>query len=147
MADVLAPHAPGSTDTSPLRDLIRMAVRQFGDTAATNADADLHLLMIQFANRIIDEVRPHPYWTGSRALPYLKSLDEKTLVPDVIMIYGLTALYGAQQNSAKMGFELSDYYRVLNSKLYEAWSLANLGSVNARPELKPTELSDGTQVE
>lgn len=103
---------------SPLRALVIAALKRFGDFSAGTTSGEVMAMFIEFANRIIEDVRVHPYWTGGD-ISYYTSVDESRPIPDLIMIDGLVAHYAAQQGSQKAQIFSPLFYRNMNQILYE----------------------------
>jgi hypothetical protein len=114
MASNVAPHV--TDEYSDLQTLAAQAIRLYGDQAPESTDASLMLLMVLFANQIVEDVRRHPYTTG--AIDYYKSLTDRRAIPDMIMITGLAAKYAQQQQSQRAQGFTGQYYSVLNSVLW-----------------------------
>jgi hypothetical protein len=101
----------------PLETLIMSAIRRFGDYHPDTIDGDTVLMMIEFANEILEEIRNHPYWDATVLDDYISSTDARE-VPDRIMIAGLQAKYAEQQASEKMQVLMGNYYRTMNQTLW-----------------------------
>lgn len=105
---------------SPLQDLIVQALRRFGDYAAGGAPGDLVLMMLEFANRVIDEVRAHPYGSALVDTPYYTDPTQHRPIPDNLMKSGLLYYYAIQQSSAKAQSYGQDFIRDMNRELWLA---------------------------
>lgn len=103
---------------APLDALIVRALRRMGDFSPGSVDAQLILLMVDFANQIIDEVRAHPYWTGEEVSYYEHPTDWRA-IPDGIIVSGLAYHYAAQQGSQKAAGFGPQYIRDLNRGLWQ----------------------------
>lgn len=144
MTDTTAPHVAAGGENAPLSELIRQGLALMGDASSKRSTGDLELLMLFFANQIVDEVRAHPYWDGT-AIPYYVSTTDKREIPDTIIVTGLSAKYATQQVSQKAAALLngpSGYYKTLNRKLLEL----KVG-LNATFEMRPIEQADGSVAE
>lgn len=107
--------APG--DYTPLQDLMLRALRQYGEMHPGTLDGDLVLLMLDFANEIVEEVRAHPY-SQMPNLDYYTSATETRPIPDNIVRLGLVYRYALQQHSKKAESYGPQYYKALNATLY-----------------------------
>lgn len=97
---VQKPFAAGRGDHSPLENLVRSALVRAGNFSPSRVDGEVMMLMIELANRVIEDIRQHPYWEGGD-IDYYNDITEIRAVPDMIMIDGLTAHYFIQQGSEK----------------------------------------------
>jgi hypothetical protein len=104
-------------DYAPLETLAFKALRIYGDFNPGTVDGDVMAMFLDFANRIIDEIRAHPYWDGS-ALDYYKHQSEKRPIPDHLVIAGLLAKYAEQQFSEKYQVYAPAYARTMNQLLW-----------------------------
>lgn len=103
---------------STLSMLIIKALRRFGDFNPGTVEGETNLMLMDFANEIIEDIRLHPYWDGS-VLNYYIHLEEKRPIPDQVVVNGLMFKYAEQQASDKTrGYE-AKYFRSLNMYLYE----------------------------
>lgn len=102
---------------TPLNDLMMSALRRYGDFHPGTASADVKLMLLEFANLVIDDIRAHPYFSDE--LDYYKSPTETRAVPDRIIIAGLLMHYAAQQISDKFSLYSTNYYKVLNGALWD----------------------------
>ena len=103
---------------SPLSALIKSAVRRMGDFADNAAEADVNLMMLEFANRVVEDVRVHPYWQNGE-LHYYDHQSDVRSIPDMIVLDGLTYHYALQQGSKKAEYYSRLYLRSLNTVLYQ----------------------------
>ena len=118
-------HAPTITDgRAPLEVLIMSALRQFGDFHPDTIDGDTVLMMIEFANDILEEIRNHPYWDDTVLDDYVSSTDVRP-VPDRIIRTGLLAMYALQQGSDKGPYLEKKYFRALNQSLWQRLNMTN----------------------
>lgn len=122
------PHV--TNDYAPLEDLIFKALRRFGDMHPGTVDGDVNLMMVEFANDIIDEVNAHPYRDDADPISYYDALQDRRAIPDNVIVNGLLYHYAFQQASAKAELYRARYYRTLNQTLY----IDKYGS--GRPELQ-----------
>mgnify|MGYP001408043027 FL=1 len=75
------------------------------------------MMMIELANRVVEEVRKHPYWLGGD-INYYNDPTESRDIPDMVMIDGLTAHYLLQQGSDKAMVFLQIYQSNLTDTLF-----------------------------
>ena len=76
MADTTATTATYTSNTnphirdknSPLSVLIMQTLRRYGDFHPGTVDGDVMLMMMEFANTIIDDIRQHPYHDTTKPL-------------------------------------------------------------------------------
>ena len=97
---VQKPFAAGREKFSPLEDLVRSALVRAGNFSPSRIDGEVMMMMIELANRVVEDVRKHPYWNGGD-LDYYNDPTEFRAIPDMIMIDGLTAHYLIQQGSER----------------------------------------------
>tara|TARA_R110000764_G_scaffold8677_3_gene28745 strand:- start:5385 stop:5855 length:471 start_codon:yes stop_codon:yes gene_type:complete len=107
-------------DYSPLRELIKRAIRRFGDFSAASIDGDVELMFIEFANQIVDDYTEHPYYDGRENVGYYTSADECRAIQDPIILSGLIAHYSFQQASEKTQGYQALYYKTLNQLMWKA---------------------------
>jgi hypothetical protein len=119
MAASLSPHLTSGAN-SPLSALLRRALVQYGDMAASTSEGDVALLMLDFANQIIEDVREHPYFDNAPVLQYYESLEDTRPVADSLVIAGLLAKYAAWNSSEKANNLEARYFMKLNSQMYYA---------------------------
>ena len=134
-ASVQKPFVAGKEKFSPLEDLVRSALVRAGNFSPSRIDGEVMMMMIELGNRVIEDVRKHPYWTGGE-LDYYNDPTEFRAIPDMIMIDGLVAHYLIQQGSEKAIMFLKLYQSLMTDIL-----LTRQGS-NKRYELKPFEYSN-----
>lgn len=103
---------------SPLESLITDAFERFGNMSADTLDGNIKRIMLRYANKIIDDIRIHPYSSTPR-LDYYTSQQETRPVPDEIMISGLTYHYAKWQDSAKSRLLYPEYIQTMNQLLYQ----------------------------
>lgn len=134
-ASVQKPFAAGREKFSPLEDLVRSALTRAGNFSPSRIDGEVMMMMIELANRVIEDARKNPYWGGGE-IDYYNDPTQWRPIPDMVMIDGLTAHYLIQQGSEKaMVFlkmyqaNLSDtlHHRVYGNKSYE-FSVTDGGS-------------------
>ena len=117
-SDNLTPHLQDGA-TSRLEDLSRMVFRRYGDFSASTVEAEALSMMIELANMVVDDVRMHPYSsTALQATPYYMSMQERSIVPDNIMVAGLLFYYAEQQGSERMGTYGPKFARTMNQELW-----------------------------
>lgn len=112
----LNPHREAD-DSSELSALMSSALRRFGDFAPGSGSSDLRLMMIEFANQVVDDIRMHPYWDGVE-IPYYEHETDHRPIDDNVVIAGLLFRYAEQQGSAKYQLFGPGYYRTLNQSLW-----------------------------
>jgi hypothetical protein len=105
-------------DFSPLSQLIQQSLRRYGNFAPGTIDGETKLMLLEFANDTIEDLRMHPYW-DNKEITYYKSLEDKRPIPDEIIKTGLVYYYAAQQDSSKVQTNGGAYYRRMNQMLYE----------------------------
>lgn len=116
--DVLTPHISGD-NTSRLEDLSRMVFRRYGDFSASTIEAEALSMMIELANMVVDDVRMHPYAsTTMQSVPYYHAMQERSVIPDNIMVAGLLFYYSEQQGSERVGSYGPKYARTMNQELW-----------------------------
>ena len=103
---------------SPLSTLVFQALRRFGDFNATTVSGDVMMMMIEFANEVIDDIRQHRYYVGSPVLDYYLSVDDVRPVNDSIIRAGLLFRYAAQQGSEMMERYAPAYWKTLNQHMW-----------------------------
>jgi len=121
---------------SPLNTLAMQALRRFGDYAPGTVDGDVMLMFIEFANMVIDDIRMHAYRDTTIELDYYDSQNDSRAIEDIIIVSGLLYHYSMQQMSEKAQFYQANYFRTLNSKLWE--------SLNGNTKIKMRIVDDGT---
>lgn len=115
---VQKPFAAGTGNFTPLENLVRSALVRAGNFSVSRVDGEVMMMMIELANRVVEDVRQHPYWTGGD-IDYYADITESRAIPDMIMIDGLTAHYFIQQGSEKAMVFLQLYQAGLNNILHE----------------------------
>ena len=115
---VQKPFAAGRGDHSPLENLVRSALVRAGNFSPSRVDGEVMMLMIELANRVIEDIRQHPYWEGGD-IDYYNDITEIRPIPDMIMIDGLTAHYFIQQGSEKAMVFLQLYQANMANVLHE----------------------------
>jgi hypothetical protein len=113
---VQKPFAAGREKFSPLEDLVRSALVRAGNFSPSRIDGEVMMMMIELANRVVEDVRKHPYWNGGD-LDYYNDPTEFRAIPDMIMIDGLTAHYLIQQGSEKAVMFLQLYQALMTDIL------------------------------
>ena len=102
---------------SPLEELIMQALRRHGEFTPSTVDGDVSLMMLEFANEVLEEINSHPYWTGLQLDPYI-SIQDAREVPDNIIVLGMLFHYAIQQHSSKAQAASEKYFRTMNQTLY-----------------------------
>lgn len=116
--DSLTPHIQDGA-TSRLEDLSRMVFRRYGDFSASTIEAEALSMMIELANMVIDDVRMHPYAsTTMQATGYYTSMQERSIIPDNIMVAGLLFYYAEQQGSERTAAYGPKFARTMNQELW-----------------------------
>lgn len=109
------PHLQG--EHSPLEDLCRRALRRYGDLAPDTVDGETIMMFLDFANETIEDLRAHPYW-DMPSIDYYVSTQDIRPIPDNVIISALLFRYALQQGSQKAQTYGPQYYRTLNTTLY-----------------------------
>ena len=115
---VQKPFAAGRNKFSPLEDLVRSALVRAGNFSPSRIDGEVMMMFIELANRVVEEVRRHPYWTGED-IDYYNDPTQNRPINDLVMIDGLTAHYFIQQGSDKAMVFLQLYQANLTDPLLE----------------------------
>lgn len=115
---VQKPFAAGREKFTPLENLVRSALVRAGNFSPSRVDGEVMMLMIELANRVVEDVRQHPYWEGGD-IDYYQDITERRPIPDMIMIDGLTAHYFIQQASEKAMVFLQLYQANMANILHE----------------------------
>ena len=115
---IVKPFAAAQKKTTPLEDLVRSALTRAGNYSPSRIDGEVMMMFIELANRVVEEVRRHPYWTGGD-IDYYNDPTECRDIPDMVMIDGLTAHYFIQQGSEKAMVFLQLYQANLTDTLLE----------------------------
>lgn len=102
---------------SSLEQLAITALRVYGDFSPGSTPGETMLLFLTLANFVIDEIRSHPYWDGSK-LDYYTHIQDTRPIPDHLMLSGLLAKYAAQQRSDKVQIYQPMYISTLNNLLW-----------------------------
>lgn len=102
---------------SPLEELIMQALRRHGEFTPSTVDGDVSLMMMEFANEVLEEINNHPYWTGEILEPYV-SIQEARAIPDNIIVLGMLFHYAVQQHSSKAQAASEKFFRTMNQTLY-----------------------------
>ena len=103
---------------SPLETLVNDAFERFGNMSVETLDGSVKRILFRYANRIIEDVRIHPYW-DLPDLDYYISLQDCRPVPDEIMITGLAFHYAKWMNSTRAATLGAEYAQALNQILYQ----------------------------
>lgn len=91
---------------------------RFGNQSIDTLDASVVFLLMRFANRIVEDIRFHPY-SDLPDLDYYKSLTDTRPIPDEIMISGLAFHYAKWKHSERAKLMLAEYTQALNQILYQ----------------------------
>ena len=96
-----------------------MVFRRYGDFSASTIEAEALSMMIELANMVVDDVRMHPYAsTTMQSVPYYHAMQERSVIPDNIMVAGLLFYYSEQQGSERVGSYGPKYARTMNQELW-----------------------------
>lgn len=98
---------------SPLNSLIEDAFRRYGNMGIETLDGSIRLMMLRYANRIVEDVRAHPY-SSLPALDYYVSIDETRPIPDEIVLAGISYYYAKWMRSADWRSFEADYRVSMN---------------------------------
>lgn len=104
---------------SPLDQLIKRAIRRFGDFGASATNGDVEMMFLEFANQVVDDYTEHPYFDGRDGCTYYVSANEARPIEDQIMLAGLLAHYSFQQMSEKTPGYQTLYYRTMNQIMWQ----------------------------
>lgn len=117
-------HNPHIRDSySPLDTLSKGAIRIYGEYSTDTIDGEVALMLLDFANMVIDDVRAHPYASDDdKALDYYTSITDAREVDDSIMRAGLLFLFAAQQRSEDAGVRQAFYYQTLNRQMWNRYN-------------------------
>jgi hypothetical protein len=132
---VQKPFAAGREKFSPLEDLVRSALVRAGNFSPSRIDGEVMMMMIELANRVVEDIRKHPYWNGGN-LDYYNDPTEFRAIPDMIMIDGLVAHYLIQQGSEKAIMFLQLYQALMTD------ILLTRQDANKTYSIKPVEYSN-----
>jgi hypothetical protein len=132
---VQKPFAAGREKFSPLEDLVRSSLVRAGNFSPSRIDGEVMMMMIELANRVVEDVRKHPYWNGGD-LDYYNDPTEFRAIPDMIMIDGLVAHYLIQQGSEKAIMFLQLYQALMTD------ILLTRQDANKTYSIKPVEYSN-----
>ena len=105
---------------TPLEGLVRSALVRAGNFSPSRIDGEVMMMMVELANRVVEEVRRHPYWTGGD-IDYYNDPTQTREIPDMIMIDGLTSHYLIQQGSEKAMVFLQMYQANLADILWDKY--------------------------
>lgn len=107
---ILDPHAP-------LQALTFDAIREYGEMNPGSMEGDVAPLFVGFANKIIEDMRSHPYFEMPD-LDYYKDINESRPIPDILVKIGLQYYYALQQSSEKVKLKAPEYFSRLNTVMY-----------------------------
>lgn len=118
-SDRLSSQNPNISDPySPLNTMIESAYLRYGNMSVETLSGSVRHIMLGYANRIIEDIRSHPY--GSLpALNYYTAITETRPIPDEIMISGLTSYYAKWMRSIDWRGIEAEYLKALNGILYQ----------------------------
>jgi hypothetical protein len=103
---------------SPLETLIGDAFERYGNMSIDTLDAAVKRIMLRYANRIVEDMRIHPYGTMPD-LDYYIHLQDTRPIPDEIMISGLAFHYAKWQKSSSASTFFAEYSQAMNQILYQ----------------------------
>lgn len=103
---------------SPLETLIEDAYSDFGNMSVETLDGNVKRMLLRWANRIVEDMRIHPYFSIPD-LDYYTSLQDTRPIPDVIMELGLHYHYAKWQKSTSAATALIEYTKMANQVLYQ----------------------------
>ena len=96
-----------------------MVFRRYGDFSASTIEAEALSMMIELANMVVDDVRMHPYAsTALQSEPYYHAMQDRSAIPDNIMVAGLLFYYAEQQGSERVGSHGPKFARTMNQELW-----------------------------
>ena len=102
---------------SNLESLINDALKNFGNLYIDSIDPGVKALLLGRANRIVEDMRAHPYYPLPD-LDYYKSLTDKRPIPDEIMISGLLYHYARFMRDSEWKEREKEYYTTASQILY-----------------------------
>lgn len=126
---VLAPQKAQGNYT-PLEQIAAMTFRRYGDFSDVGVQGDVLLMLIELANRVVEDVNGHPYAVTTAAdiaeypnavrtgIDYYVTQTDSREIPDLIVLDGLVYHYALQQMSQKAENYSRLYMRTLNGILY-----------------------------
>lgn len=115
----LSSQFPNQTDPyAPLTTLIDEGFMRYGNMNVDTIDGGIRQRMLRYANRIIEDIRIHPY-SSTPALDYYVSIDDTRPIPDEIMISGLAYHYAKWMRSVDWRSFETDYRFMMNQILYQ----------------------------
>jgi len=98
-----------------------MVFRRYGDFSASTVEAEALSMMIELANMVVDDVRMHPYATTAlQSEPYYHAMQDRSAIPDNIMVAGLLFYYAEQQGSERVATYGPKFARTMNQELWRA---------------------------
>jgi len=106
------------TPYGSLQSLMTRALRRYGDFNPGTIDGATYSMFIDFANEVVEEVRTHPLFTGDQ-IDYYTHQEETRPIPDLLMVTGLMFKYAIQQSSEKAKTYGPNYYKIMNTTLYD----------------------------
>ena len=110
---------PNSQDPySPLELLINDAIQRYGNMSSETIEGSTRMMMLRYANKIVEDVRAHPY-TSLPALDYYVSISESRPIPDEIVISGLEYHYAKWMRFVGWETQKMEYHKTMNGILYQ----------------------------
>jgi len=107
-----------NTPHSPLETLIEDAFSDFGNMSIDTLDGSVKRMFLRWANRIVEDMRIHPYFTYPD-LDYYTTLQDIRPIPDTIMQLGLLYHYSKWQKSATAAVASVEYRTMPTQILYQ----------------------------
>ena len=92
---------------SPLETLIEDAYADFGNMSVDTLDGTVKRMLLRWANRIVEDMRAHPYFSIPD-LDYYLHLQDTRPIPDMIMELGLLYHYAKWQKSSTAAVAMVD---------------------------------------
>jgi len=103
---------------SPLETIIEDAFSGFGNMSVDTLDGSVKRMFIRWANRIVEDMRVHPYFPFPD-LDYYISLQDRRPIPDMVVELGLLYHYAKWQKSSVAATSLVEYRTMTNQVLYQ----------------------------
>lgn len=116
MQSSLSPHIIGPY--SPLETLIENAFIDYGNMSVDTLDGTLKRMMLRWANRIVEHMRIHPYFSIPD-LDYYTSLQDTRPIPDMIVELGILYHYAKWSKSTTAGAAMVEYMNMASQILYQ----------------------------
>lgn len=138
MSNMLSPNIKDGN--SPLDYIMRRVLIRHGESSLDAADDAYIMMMVEFANEVIDQVKAHPYYDEATMAPgglqYYTSQHDARPVPDSVMLAGLSYMYALQQGSSKTGPLQSIFFQTMNRDL---WILLTGSAGSQRLRMRPVD--------